>query len=72
MADSAFDRETLLDVSVNLVPMVIILFFTLLLLFASPFAPNLFLDVVALGLHLVPFVLLGLLTYVSATVIEKG
>lgn len=72
MADSVFDRETLLDISVNIVPMLIILFFTALLVFASPFAPNPFYDVIALGLHVVPFVLLGLLTYVSALAIEKG
>lgn len=71
MADSVFDRETLLDVSVNVVPMVIILFFAAFLLLFSPFPDDPFAQVVAIGLHVVPFVLLGLLTYVSATVIEK-
>ncbi|WP_115864660.1 DUF6684 family protein [Halorussus litoreus] len=71
MADSLFDRETLLDISVNIIPMVIILFFTLFLLFFSPFPDYPFAQVVAIGLHVVPFVLLGLLTYVAATVIER-
>jgi len=70
MADSVFDTETLLDISVNMIPMVIIGFFTLFLLFLSPFPDDRFAQVVAIGLHVVPFVLLGILTYVAAKVIE--
>lgn len=71
MADSVFDRETILDITVNLVPMVIILFFTLFLLFLSPFPDDPFSQFIAIGLHVIPFVLLGILTYVSAKVIER-
>jgi len=71
MADSVFDRETLLDISVNIIPMVILLFFTLFLLLLSPFPDDPFAQVIAIGLHVVPFVLLGLLTYVAATVVER-
>lgn len=65
MANSEFDRETLLDISVNIVPLVIILFFAGLLV-AAPFPSNLFVEAIALGLHVVPFVLLALLTYIAA------
>ena len=66
MADSVFDRETLLDISVNIIPMFIILFFIGMILFFSPFEPNLFLDVIAFMLHAIPIVGLALLTYVAA------
>lgn len=65
-----FDRETWLDISVNIVPLVIILFFAVLLLVSSPYPQNWFIEGVALGLHVIPFVLLALLTYLSARVIE--
>jgi len=65
-------RETLLDVSVNVIPMVIILFFTAYLLLTSPWASDPFVMAVAIGLHAIPFVLLGLLTWVSARVIQDA
>ena len=65
-----FDRETLLDLTVNMVPLGIILFFTGLFVLADPFAG---LDrlgyLLMLGLHLMPFVALALLTYVSGKAI---
>jgi hypothetical protein len=66
MANSVFDRETLLDISVNLIPLGMILFFIILLLFGSTYEPNLFIEIIALGLHVVPFVLLSILTYIAA------
>jgi hypothetical protein len=66
-----FDRETWLDISVNIIPMFIILFFVGVLLFTSPWPQDRLMNVVALGLHIVPFVLLALLTYVSALAIER-
>jgi hypothetical protein len=65
-------RETLLDVTVNAIPMVIILFFTAYLLLTSPWVSDPFVMVVAIGLHAVPFVLLGLLTWVAARVIQDA
>ena len=66
MANSAFDRETLLDISVNLIPLGMILFFVVLLITGSTYEPDLFIEVIALGLHVVPFVSLAILTYVAA------
>lgn len=71
MAHSVFNRDTLLDISVNIVPLVIIAFFVGVLLLLPPWEPSLFVMVIALGLHVVPFVLLALLTYVSALMIEE-
>ena len=66
MAESVFDRETLLDISVNLIPMAMIAFFVVLLIFGSTYEPNLFMDVIAVGLHVIPFVSLAVLTYIAA------
>ena len=66
MPHPVFNRETLLDISVNIIPLIIILFFTLFLLLFSPWSGNLFIEIIALGLHLVPFVFLAILTYVAA------
>ncbi|UPW01927.1 cox cluster protein [Halorussus gelatinilyticus] len=66
MPHPVFNRETLLDISVNIIPLVILLFFTVFLLLFSPWPENLFLQAIALGLHLIPFVLLAILTYIAA------
>ncbi|UPV75844.1 cox cluster protein [Halorussus limi] len=66
MPHPVFNRETLLDISVNIIPLFILLFFTVFLLFFSPWPDNLFLQTIALGLHVIPFVLLALLTYFAA------
>ena len=66
MADSVFDRETILDISVNIIPMVILLFFIIYTLIWSPYPTNWFMEYIALGLHIIPFVGLALLTYVAA------
>ncbi|WP_238398262.1 DUF6684 family protein [Halorussus salinus] len=66
MSHPVFNRETLLDISVNIIPLVILLFFTVFLLVFSPWPQNTFLDLIALGLHIIPFVLLALLTYIAA------
>ncbi|PSQ45035.1 cox cluster protein [Halobacteriales archaeon SW_6_65_15] len=66
MANSVFDRETLLDISVNLIPLGMILFFVVLLVTGSTYEPNLFIETIALGLHVVPFVSLAILTYIAA------
>jgi hypothetical protein len=70
MAKSVFDKDTMLDISVNIVPLVILLFFIVYLLLWSPYPTNWFIEGVALGLHIIPFVLLALLTYVAAIAIE--
>ncbi|WP_276299421.1 DUF6684 family protein [Halorussus lipolyticus] len=70
MANSVFDRETMLDITVNIVPLVILGFFIVYTLIWSPYPTNWFIEGIALGLHIIPFVLLALLTYISARAIE--
>jgi hypothetical protein len=69
MAERTFDRETLLDLTVNVIPLGIILFFVVLFLLIRPWEQNLFLTVVSMALLVVPFVSLTLLTYLSGRVI---
>jgi len=66
MADSVFDRETILDISVNIIPLFILLFFIVYTLIWSPYPTNWFMEAIALGLHIIPFVGLALLTYIAA------
>lgn len=69
MAAGIFDRETLLDLTVNLIPLFIIAFFVAAFLVVNPwgFTP------MASGLQMVllvaPFVALAVLTYFSAKAI---
>ncbi len=67
---SVFDRETLLDLVVNFIPLAIILFFVAAFLLFDPF-PNL--DtlgrVLQFGLLVVPFIALAVLTYLSGRAI---
>jgi hypothetical protein len=69
MATRIFDRETLLDLVVNGVPLFILLFFTVGFILVNPFG----FDPLAVGIQhaliLVPFVLLAALTYFAARAI---
>lgn len=64
--DRVFDRETLLDTLVNVVPLGIILFFVVLFAVFNPFEGGLLERVLQYGLLVVPFVLLAYLTYLIA------
>lgn len=69
------DIETLLDVTVNLIPMGILLFFVVLYTVFRPWEWNLGIFVLMHFLTVFPFLLLALLTYVSARAIagaEEG
>lgn len=61
--------ETLLDVTVNLIPMGILLFFVVLYTVFRPWEWNPTIFVLMHFLTVFPFVLLALLTYVSARAI---
>lgn len=67
MAHPVFNRETLLDSLVNVIPLVMILFFLVLYLLTEPWSEGISLNwVMMVGLHAVPFVSLALLTYLAA------
>lgn len=71
MADHTFDRETLLDLAVNVIPLGIILFFVVFFLVFDPFGN----DPVAVALSqlllVVPFVVLATITYVAGRIIAE-
>ena len=69
MSERTFDRETLLDLTVNVIPLGIILFFVALFLVIRPWEQNLFVTAVSMGLLVVPFVGLAVLTYFSGRAI---
>lgn len=65
-----FERDTLLDLTVNFIPLGIILFFGVGYLIFNPWRElGLFGDLIMIGLHAVPFIGLAILTYVSGKAI---
>jgi hypothetical protein len=69
MEREIFDRDTLLDLVVNFIPLGIILFFVGVYLFRQPWGFDLGASGIMLALLVVPFVALAVLTYVSAVAI---
>lgn len=69
MAARIFDKETILDLSVNIIPLLIILFFIVTFPLFNTWGWELLPTVITLGLHVVPFVGLAVLTYVAGKVI---
>ena len=67
-----FDRETILDLTVNIIPLGIILFFVVLFLVFDPFSPDLVATVIMVGLHVIPFAALAVLTYFAGKVITEA
>ncbi|MGQ4555977.1 DUF6684 family protein [Halobellus sp. GM3] len=63
MANKIFDRDTLLDLTVNVVPLFIIAFFIVAFAVISPFGMDPMASSIQFGLLVVPFVLLAVLTY---------
>jgi hypothetical protein len=63
MANKIFDRDTLLDLTVNVVPLFIIAFFVVAFAVFSPFGIDPMASSIQFGLLVVPFVLLAVLTY---------
>lgn len=68
---TGFDRETWLDLIVNIVPMGILVFFVVLFLLYMPWQDNLFLTAVSHFLTIFPLLMLILVTYISAKVISR-
>ncbi|QCC48007.1 DUF6684 family protein [Halobellus limi] len=63
MANKIFDRDTLLDLTVNVVPLFIIAFFVVAFAVIAPFGIDPLASAIQFGLLAVPFVLLAILTY---------
>jgi len=69
METEIFDRETILDLVVNFIPLGIILFFIAFFIVVTPWGFEGRTSGVMLGLLIVPFVGLAILTYLSAKAI---
>ena len=69
MEAKIFDRETMLDLVVNFIPLGIMLFFIAFFVVVTPWGFDVRTSGVMLGLMIVPFVALAVLTYLSAKAI---
>ncbi|MFB6081751.1 MAG: DUF6684 family protein [Halanaeroarchaeum sp.] len=73
MASDIWDTETLLDISVNVVPLVVLTAFLVLFVVAAYWGMNLTLiPLLQIGLIVVPAIILAYLTYAAARFIENG
>jgi len=71
MNSGVFDKDTLLDLTVNVVPLGILAFFIVGYLVVNPFAgTDLLVSVISHALMLFTFISLAILTYVAAVKIE--
>ena len=66
-----FDKDTLLDLTVNFVPLGILLFFVVYMVIMDPWSmyDDPLMLTLTIGLHVVPFVSLAVLTYFSGKAI---
>jgi hypothetical protein len=69
MATKVFDREMFLDLIVNFIPLFIILFFIVGYVVYNPFGTDTVFRSLQYALLVAPFVLLAVLTYLSAKAI---
>lgn len=69
MATKIFDRETMLDLTVNFIPLFIILFFIVAFAVFNPFGVDPMATGIQYALLVAPFVFLAVLTYFSARAI---
>lgn len=72
MANEIFDRETLLDLSVNAIPLVIILFFAGLFLVLSPFQSAPAVVAVQFAILVAMFAGLAILTYYAGKAVSSA
>jgi len=72
MNERSFDRETLLDLSVNAIPLTVLLFFIGLYALVAPFPADSVVFLVQMSLMTVIGVALAILTYYSAKAISAA
>ncbi|MEE6211377.1 DUF6684 family protein [Salarchaeum sp. III] len=72
MTNKVFDKDVLLDLTVNIIPLAIIAFFAALFAVFNPWAnEGLFGMVLQYALLVLPFIALAVLTYAAAKRIEE-
>ena len=69
MSDRTFDRETLLDLSVNVIPLGILLFFVVAFAVIAPFPANPVVVVIQMSIIIITGIALAILTYYSGKAI---
>jgi uncharacterized membrane protein len=69
--DSRFDRRTLLDIVVNIAPIGVLLFFTLLFLGYGSYPSNAVVTVVQVSLILIPVLVVLVITYYAAKAVTR-
>lgn len=72
MATKVFDRDTLLDLTVNFIPLFIILFFIVGFAVYDPFGIDSVSRILQYVLLIAPFALLAILTYLSGKAIATA
>lgn len=72
MSDRIFDRDTLLDLTVNAIPLFILLFFVLLFAIMTPFPGNAVVVMVQMGIVTLTAFALAVLTYYSGKAISNA
>jgi hypothetical protein len=72
MSSRTFDRDTILDLSVNMIPMGIILFFIVVFVAINPFGSDPVATALQLTIVVVMFLAMGILTYVSGKAIAES
>ena len=72
MAEKVFDRETVLDLTVNFVPLGILFFFMVAFLALNPYGFDSVITTIQMGIVGVSFVGLAALTYYSGKAISKA
>lgn len=72
MANKLFDKDTVLDLTVNVIPLFIIVFFIVGFAVYPAFGTDLLPSAVQFGLLVVPFVMLTVLTYVSGKAVSAA
>ena len=72
MVSTPFDRETLLDLTVNVVPLAILLFFVVLFGAVNPFGFDSVISTLQFGIVIISAILLTILTYYSGLAVQNA
>ncbi|MFB6179373.1 MAG: DUF6684 family protein [Halorientalis sp.] len=72
MSPSTFDRETILDLTVNVIPLGILAFFIVAYAFFNPFGWNSLISTLQFAIIIVTAVLLSILTYAAGKAISEA
>lgn len=67
-----FDEETLLDLTVNAIPLAILLFFVVLFVVLNPFGTDLVATMLQFSIVIVTFLALAVLSYYSGKAIQES